>query len=234
MSMLAVQAVSAVPESLLLIDSPAAEIAGRGDDEAGAGGLFLNIGAYPTTALLIIDVASGHSLFHARMRGNAAAGLMNGLLLRTEVDKVTGQLSDTRTRFLGTKAPKLFPVCVRGRRSMLALSSRPWLVRHFGHLFQRASVSSGLCHVVTLTSVSSVHFDVFTYNQKPYDMSCCAKWRRATPIWAGTPWRHSHMRHWIMLPALRQTSARKASVRSPEMSFAFSPWNASEWPSTSR
>jgi hypothetical protein len=54
---------------------------------------------------------------------------MNGVLLRTEVDKVTGQLSDTRSRFLGTRPPKLFPVSVRGRRSMLALSSRPWLVR---------------------------------------------------------------------------------------------------------
>ncbi len=61
--------------------------------------------------------------------GWRGAGLMNGLLLRTEVDKVTGQLSDTRTRFLGTRPPKLFAVAVRGRRSMLALSSRPWLVR---------------------------------------------------------------------------------------------------------
>lgn len=57
------------------------------------------------------------------------AGLLNGVLLRTEVDKVTGQLSDTRTRFLGTRPPKLFAVFVRGKRSMLALSSRPWLVR---------------------------------------------------------------------------------------------------------
>lgn len=57
------------------------------------------------------------------------AGLLNGVLLRTEVDKVTGQLSDTRTRFLGTRPPKLFAVSVRGKRSMLALSSRPWLVR---------------------------------------------------------------------------------------------------------
>ncbi|GAB4816845.1 hypothetical protein N2152v2_003891 [Parachlorella kessleri] len=54
-------------------------------------------------------------------------GLANGVLLRTEVDRITGQLSDTRTRFLGTKAPKLFGVPVRGSRSMLALSSRPWL-----------------------------------------------------------------------------------------------------------
>lgn len=104
-------------------------------------------------------------------------GLVNGVLLRTEVDRVTGQLrcalgacdsivtarhsapapfllaqsgelrpvwpmlahpcqptpsvqllecSDTRTRFLGTKPPKLFAAPVRGERSMLALSSRPW------------------------------------------------------------------------------------------------------------
>ncbi len=44
MSALAVQMVSAVPESLLFIDSPAADIAGKGEDASGAGGLFLNIG----------------------------------------------------------------------------------------------------------------------------------------------------------------------------------------------
>ena len=54
-------------------------------------------------------------------------GLANGVLLRSEVDHVTGQLSDTRTRFLGTKPPRLFGAAVRGDRSMLALSSRPWL-----------------------------------------------------------------------------------------------------------
>ena len=55
------------------------------------------------------------------------AGLSNGVLLRAEVDPVTGQLTDTRTRFLGIKPPRLTAVAVRGRRSMLALSSRPWL-----------------------------------------------------------------------------------------------------------
>ena len=47
--------------------------------------------------------------------------------MRTAVDRVTGQLTDVRTRFLGTKPPKLFATTVRGQRSMLALSSRPWL-----------------------------------------------------------------------------------------------------------
>lgn len=55
------------------------------------------------------------------------AGLANGILLRTEVDRVTGKLTDTRTRFLGTRPPKLFALEVRGQRSMIALSSRPWL-----------------------------------------------------------------------------------------------------------
>ena len=45
MGVLAVQAVPNVPDSLLLIDSTAADISGKGDDAAGAGGLFLNIGA---------------------------------------------------------------------------------------------------------------------------------------------------------------------------------------------
>ena len=43
------------------------------------------------------------------------------------MDRITGQLEDTRTRFLGTRPPKLFAINVRGQRSMLALSSRPWL-----------------------------------------------------------------------------------------------------------
>lgn len=62
------------------------------------------------------------------------AGLQNGVLFRTVVDMVTGQLSDARSRFLGLRAPKLFSIVVRGRRAMLSLSSRPWLgYIHQGH-----------------------------------------------------------------------------------------------------
>ncbi|KAJ0981090.1 hypothetical protein J5N97_009345 [Dioscorea zingiberensis] len=62
------------------------------------------------------------------------AGLQNGVLFRTVVDMITGQLSDTRSRFLGLRAPKLFSAIVRGRRAMLCLSSRPWLgYIHQGH-----------------------------------------------------------------------------------------------------
>lgn len=54
-------------------------------------------------------------------------GLYSGVYLRTVLDEVTGELSDTRTRFLGLKPTKLFRVTVAGQAAVLALSSRPWL-----------------------------------------------------------------------------------------------------------
>ena len=54
-------------------------------------------------------------------------GLYSGVYLRTVLDEITGELSDTRTRFLGLKPAKLFRVTVGGQAAVLALSSRPWL-----------------------------------------------------------------------------------------------------------
>lgn len=88
---LSMQAISAIPESLVMIDMP---------DQISEGSLstlYLNI------------------------------GLQNGVLLRTVLDQTTGQLSDTRTRFLGAKAVKLFELNMAGNPAVLALSSRPWL-----------------------------------------------------------------------------------------------------------
>ncbi|KAJ3244641.1 Splicing factor 3B subunit 3 [Chytriomyces hyalinus] len=54
-------------------------------------------------------------------------GMANGVLLRTTLDTITGSLSDTRMRFLGPRAPKLFKIQIQGQPALLALSSRPWL-----------------------------------------------------------------------------------------------------------
>ncbi|KAG5533303.1 hypothetical protein RHGRI_027481 [Rhododendron griersonianum] len=100
------------------------------------------------------------------------AGLQNGVLFRTVVDMVTGQLSDARSRFLGLRAPKLFSVVVRGRRAMLCLSSRPWLgYIHQGHflltplsyeaLEYAASFSSDQC-AEGVVSVAGDALRVFT------------------------------------------------------------------------
>ncbi|KAF4511313.1 hypothetical protein G6O67_003121 [Ophiocordyceps sinensis] len=54
-------------------------------------------------------------------------GLHSGVYLRTVVDEVSGELTDTRQRFLGPKQVKLFQLTVEGKTCVLALSSRPWL-----------------------------------------------------------------------------------------------------------
>lgn len=56
-------------------------------------------------------------------------GLSNGVLLRGNIDMVTGTLSDSRLRFIGTRQVGLYKVDVGGRRGngLLILSSRPWL-----------------------------------------------------------------------------------------------------------
>lgn len=97
----------------------------------------------PPESILLLDVQTG--AVDSEGGGTRSvflnAGLQNGVLLRTEVDMVTGQLSDTRTRFLGLRAPKLFPTQVHGGRAMLCLSSRPWLgYTHQGH-FQLTPLS---------------------------------------------------------------------------------------------
>jgi hypothetical protein len=57
--------------------------------------------------------------------------MQNGVLLRTEVDSITGRLSEQRMRFLGTSAPTLLPVRASGMPAMMALSTSPWL----GHVY---------------------------------------------------------------------------------------------------
>ena len=55
-------------------------------------------------------------------------GLGNGTLVRCCLDRVTGVLSDPRSRFLGIRPVRLQKVKVEQRDAILALSSRPWLV----------------------------------------------------------------------------------------------------------
>jgi splicing factor 3B subunit 3 len=54
-------------------------------------------------------------------------GLNSGVYLRTVLDEITGELTDTRLKFLGPKPVRLFQVTVQSRVCVLALSSRPWL-----------------------------------------------------------------------------------------------------------
>lgn len=89
------------------------EMGGSDKDEAGgtSGQLFLNI------------------------------GLQNGVLLRTVLDSVTGDLADTRTRYLGSRPVKLFRVKTQNSESVLAISSRTWISYYYQNRFHLAPLS---------------------------------------------------------------------------------------------
>ncbi|KAL3080320.1 hypothetical protein niasHS_012425 [Heterodera schachtii] len=68
-------------------------------------------------------------------------GLQNGCLLRTTLDQVTGDLTDNRTRYLGTKPVKLFRVSIQKREALFACSSRAWLFYSYQSRFHLTPLS---------------------------------------------------------------------------------------------
>ncbi|KAF2138163.1 uncharacterized protein K452DRAFT_291209 [Aplosporella prunicola CBS 121167] len=71
--------------------------------------------------MAMADSSSGGSTLYLHI------GLYSGVYLRTVIDEITGELTDTRTRFLGPKQVRLFRVTVQGQAAVLATSSRSWL-----------------------------------------------------------------------------------------------------------
>ena len=82
----------------------------------------------PAESLCIVEMGSSES--ENAVGGGILClniGLNNGVLFRVVLDPVTGELSDTRTRYLGTSPVKLFRVAMQGGEAVLAVSSRSWL-----------------------------------------------------------------------------------------------------------
>ncbi|KAF7971621.1 hypothetical protein HWV62_20728 [Athelia sp. TMB] len=80
----------------------------------------------PPSSICIADMLDASiNKTHSTMFVNI--GLQNGVLLRTVLDPVNGQLTDTRTRFLGTRPIRLVRVMIQRNPAILALSSRSWV-----------------------------------------------------------------------------------------------------------
>ncbi|KAL4657067.1 splicing factor 3B subunit 3 [Arapaima gigas] len=108
---LSMQALPAQPESLCIVEMGGVEKQDEFAEKASIGFLYLNI------------------------------GLQNGVLLRTVLDPVTGDLSDTRTRYLGSRPVKLFRVRMQGQEAVLAMSSRSWLSYSYQSRFHLTPLS---------------------------------------------------------------------------------------------
>ncbi|KAF8639781.1 hypothetical protein AX17_001041 [Amanita inopinata Kibby_2008] len=80
----------------------------------------------PPSAICIADMLDA-SINKAQPTMFVNIGLQNGVLLRTVLDPINGQLTDTRTRFLGTRPIRLIRVQIQRNTAILALSSRAWL-----------------------------------------------------------------------------------------------------------
>ena len=57
-------------------------------------------------------------------------GLQNGVLVRVATDFVTGKYSDSRERFLGPKSVSLTRIVAQEQSSLLALSTKSWVMYH--------------------------------------------------------------------------------------------------------
>ncbi|XP_057289205.1 splicing factor 3B subunit 3-like isoform X4 [Pezoporus wallicus] len=108
---LSMQALPAQPESLCIVEMGGTEKQDELGERGSIGFLYLNI------------------------------GLQNGVLLRTVLDPVTGDLSDTRTRYLGSRPVKLFRVLMQGQEAVLAMSSRSWLSYSYQSRFHLTPLS---------------------------------------------------------------------------------------------
>lgn len=82
-------------------------------------------------------------------------GLQNGVLLRSVLDSVTGDMSDTRTRYIGSRPVKLFRILVHGGEAVLAMSSRTWLSYSY----------QGRFHLTPLSYESLEHASSFASEQ---------------------------------------------------------------------
>ena len=68
-------------------------------------------------------------------------GLEKGVLLRVAVDAVTGDFSDARQRFLGPKSIRLCRVTIQGEPSVMAMTTRSWLMYNFQNRYHQDPVS---------------------------------------------------------------------------------------------
>lgn len=65
-------------------------------------------------------------------------GMENGLYVRSVIDEISGKLSDTRTKYLGSKPVKLSTIGLPqlDKSAVLAISSRPWIGYHYQGTFK--------------------------------------------------------------------------------------------------
>jgi len=119
-------------------------------------------------------------------------GLENGVYVRTLLDERTGQLSDTRTKYLGNKPVTLSKVIVGGISVVLALSSKSWIVQEtptgafkinsilmnplkFGFIFNSEECTNGIVGIYKKNLI------IFTIDDLDHDFNITSTELKTTP-----------------------------------------------------
>lgn len=71
------------------------------------------------------------------------AGLTSGIMMRSTIDTITGNLADSRSRFMGAKPVKLIKSQVLGNPALIVLSSKPWLIYNYMKKYSTSLLSYG-------------------------------------------------------------------------------------------
>ncbi|ODQ58395.1 hypothetical protein WICANDRAFT_57231 [Wickerhamomyces anomalus NRRL Y-366-8] len=119
-------------------------------------------------------------------------GLENGVYVRTLLDERTGQLSDTRTKYLGNKPVVLSKVVVSGINVVLALSNKTWVVHEtkngafkinsllinplkFGFIFNSEECTDGIVGIYKRNLI------IFTIDDLVHDFNITSSELKTTP-----------------------------------------------------
>jgi splicing factor 3B subunit 3 len=86
------------------------------------------------------------------------------MIVRTSIDPITGKLTDSRPKYLGSKPVKLVKIEVLGKPAILALSSRPWLFYTFGRKQMTSLLAFPFISVATAIRMSTFSHTVMVFS----------------------------------------------------------------------
>lgn len=144
---LSMQALPAQPESLCIVEMGGVEKQDELGEKGSIGFLYLNIGLQVTWFSFVL-LHQCNVLARCWLSGPSFVH-QNGVLLRTVLDPVTGDLSDTRTRYLGSRPVKLFRVRMQAQEavSVALCVSFSWFLLDCCWFWQSLTTSLGAGHV---------------------------------------------------------------------------------------
>jgi splicing factor 3B subunit 3 len=126
--------------------------------------------------------AAPESIILTELGGNSSekdlfvfVGLKNGVLMKTSVDSLTGAMSDTRNKYLGSKSISLYKTTVQGQPAVIANSNKSWIcyntnnkyfctMLNYDTIECAASLISPQCNE-GIVAISGYNFTIITINR---------------------------------------------------------------------